>query len=464
MFLTTSRLVLTLFVLLFLGSLVYAHERVLFSDASYILFRIINSGGLQIQEHRYGSFITQGVPLIAAKFHLPISTIVVLYSVSFHLFYLAVICLLLYVFRQKELAVLMSLYFLLFVSDTYFWMNNEVHQGIAWMFLFFGVLLYMGEKRTAPWIVYPVFASLAFLSLYTHPLVVFPAAFLWLFLLSRRQLPYSRKQIWMLTSLFIILALSKILVSTGASSHYDVHKLNWLTHPSLRNISEAFGSSLAKEILVRTIRFYWLVPLLFVAGLYAIARQKLYGQLWLTLGFSFVYFLAICFTYRDFTPFYMESELMPATIILTAPFVYSVFSSLKHVAQVVCLGLVFVIRITAIYQSSGKWTERKEWLYATLNTMRNQRINKGLIEENQDNSQKLIMNWGTPTESIIASALYGEKPQRTFVIDKRENLSSRLPDRPIYMISCFENVPGSSLNERYFSIDTTTHYKLVRLQ
>lgn len=464
MLLTTNRLIVSLFLILLVGASAFAHERILFSDASYILFRIVNFNSLQIQEHRYGSFITQGIPLLAAQLHLPLSAIVVMYSASFNFFYLAAACLLLYVFHQKELAVLLSLYFLLFVSDTYFWTNNEVHQGIAWMFLFFGALLRMGEKKASPWIVYPIFVSLGFLSIYTHPIVIFPVAFLWLFLLSRKQLPYSRTQVFIMSAILIALVLSKILLSTGSSSHYDVHKLDWLTHPSLSKMTEAFGSSLAKEILVRTLRQYWFVPLLFVAGLFAMIRQKRHGQLSLTLVFSLAYFLAICFTYRDFTPFYMESELMPATIILTAPFVYFVLPSLKPVAQVVCLALVFLIRLTAIYEASGKWTERKEWLYATLKTMRNEGITKGMILENENNRQKLIMTWGVPAESIIASALSGENPQRTFVVDKQENLSSRLPASPLYMISCFENLPASSLNKRYFSIDTTTNYKSVSVQ
>lgn len=115
-----NRLVLGLFTVLLLGAGWFSLERILFSDASYILFRVINLDRLQIQEHRYGSFITQGVPLLAARLHLPLKFIVVLYSLSFNLFYLAVALLLSYGFREFGLSVLMSFYYLLFVSDTYF--------------------------------------------------------------------------------------------------------------------------------------------------------------------------------------------------------------------------------------------------------------------------------------------------------------------------------------------------------
>src|SRR3954464_15537845 len=59
MLITPSRLVLSLFTVLLLGAAYFSLERILFSDASYILFRLINLNSLQIQEQRYGSFITQ---------------------------------------------------------------------------------------------------------------------------------------------------------------------------------------------------------------------------------------------------------------------------------------------------------------------------------------------------------------------------------------------------------------------
>jgi hypothetical protein len=147
MYLTTNRLLTSLFVVPLLGAALFSLERVLFADATFILFRIINSDSLQIQEHRFGSFITQGVPLLAARLQLPLATNVVLYSTSFTLSYLVVVLLLLYQFKEHELAVLMGLYFLLFVGDTWFWMNNEVHQGIAWMFLFLCYNKLAGKKE-----------------------------------------------------------------------------------------------------------------------------------------------------------------------------------------------------------------------------------------------------------------------------------------------------------------------------
>lgn len=464
MFITTRRLICALFAILLIGAAVFSFERVLFADASFILFRLINSGTLQIQEHRYGSFLTQSVPLLAAYLHLPLVAIVVLYSISFTLFYLAAALLLLFYFRQKELAVLMSFYFVLFVSDSFFWMNNEVHQGIAWMFLFFAFTITSGRKKTAWMITVPVFTLLAFLTLYTHPLLLFPASYLWLFFIGKKDWPFSRRQTLLLTAILAVTALSKLYLSAHATSPYDAEKLQSIRNLTWKNTGDILRSQFTKELLARMIWNYWLVLLLFVTGILAAARKKLWWQAALTAGFSILSITALAITFQDFTPFYTESELMPLTVILTTPFVFYLLTGWKEQKQVIILGLIFLVRLSYIAAASPKWIERKEWLFSTLETMRRQHITKGVIYLNEEISEQLQLYWSAPNESMIASALAGEKPQRTFVVEKIKNLPERMPADKQTMIGSFEQIPASELNKVYFSIDTTGNYQVLNIR
>ena len=59
-----------------------------FVNPSYISFFILNFRSLDIQVHRYGSFITQLVPYIGQQLQLPIKPVLIGYAVSFNLFYL----------------------------------------------------------------------------------------------------------------------------------------------------------------------------------------------------------------------------------------------------------------------------------------------------------------------------------------------------------------------------------------
>lgn len=461
MFFTTERVVAGLFFVLLVGAACFSLERILFADASFILFRIVNSGDLQIQEHRFGSFITQLFPLVAARLRLSLQAIVLLYSLSFNLFYLAVSLLLLYRFRQTELAVLMAFYFVLFVSDTWFWVNNEVHQGIAWMFLFFATLIDLGKRKAPLVVALPVFTLLAFLTIYTHPLLTLPTAYLWLFFVTKEGWPYPRSTTIVFSIVLIAMAVSKFLLSTSASSHYDTGKLEGIMQLNAEKWSAAFRSKLPAAILKNTVWNYWLTPVLSVTGLVAAWQRKAHWHLLLTVGFGAFYLIALCLTFRDFIPFYTESELMPASIVLTTPFVYYTLAFLKPKKKAFLLAIIVLIRLAYIGIAVPRWVERKEWLSATLESMRRQNLTKAFIYENNLNKKALFQTWGTPVESLLLSALQGEHSQRTFVVDKPENFPSRIPQDSTLMIASFEWLRNSSLNKNYFTFDTTRHYQLL---
>jgi hypothetical protein len=456
-----KRLVLGLFILLLLAAIYFYQERVLFSDAAYMLFRIVNLNSLQIQEHRYGSFITQAFPLLGSRIHLSIQSVAFLYSISFNLFYLAVASLLLFRYKQTGLAVLMSFYFLLFASDTWFWTNNEVHQGICWMFVFLAITLEMGRKKRPLLLLLPLFVVLGILSIFTHPLVMFPLIFLWLFLLLQPGWPFSKNLTIILTVILVLTCLSKMLVSTHHSP-YDAAKLESVNNISIKRIIQAFYSPMAKEIVKRTLVNYWLVPILFFAGIYACRRKNQWRVIMLTTVFCLVYFAAICLVFTDFIPFYTESEWMPLSIIATAPFVYYLLPRLKEKTATILLAFIFSVRLVYIGASAHEFIQRKEFIANTLQTMRDQNCSKGLVTETKEDKKLLLLSWGLPAESHLASALAGDQPQLTFAVGSREDLDQRIPGDTHQFISCFENWEDKMLNHRYFSIDTIAQYRYIR--
>jgi hypothetical protein len=105
------------FLLLLIGSVVFYKERMLFIDPGWVVFNILNKSSVLIAEYRYGALATQVVPLIAGWLQLPLSVILMLYSASFYVFYLVVVLLLVLRYRQWGFALLLGLYFSLFVSD-----------------------------------------------------------------------------------------------------------------------------------------------------------------------------------------------------------------------------------------------------------------------------------------------------------------------------------------------------------
>jgi hypothetical protein len=450
--------IIGLFFILFLGSLYFSLERILYSDSSFILFRVINLQSLQPQEYRYGSFITQGFPLVAAKLHLPLSWIVLLYSASFNLFYLTVAAILVLRLKEYSLGVLMSFYFILFVTDSYYWITNEVHQGIAWMFLVFGLTIYFFRRNVSIVISLPVFLVLAFLSIYTHPLVIFPAIFLWIFFLLEEK-SFRKRSAIIFSLILLAVCISKFYFS-ARGDHYDADKLYVITHHlDTKKILRSLYSPLARIILKKSFTTYWLVPVLFLTGLFFAIRARKYKQAILVILCSLAYLAAICIIYQDFLPFYTESELMPVTIIVTTLFVYYTIPSLRQKTILIILSGIFLFRLVNIAMASEKFTERKDWLFAELKYMREKNIKKGVIYRQEMNQKEFLSYWATPQESIIASALSHDKPNLTFIVGDSTDISKRLPANT--MLDAFESWDIGGLNRHYFSFDTTTTYQHI---
>lgn len=451
-----ARISLGTLAVLVVGALLFWKERMLLCDAPHIAFRIINEQTLQIQQFRYGAFLTQGVPLIASKLHLPLKAVLILYSLSFNLFYFIVAALLVCRFKTFGLAVLMGFYYTLFASDTFYWTNNEVHQGIAWMFLCFGYIFSPGKQRP--------FAAVAMmlllvggLAIITHPLVLIPFVFLWgFFLIDKSHWKFTRHQTIILTSIVALLTVAKLVLSKTTAS-YDSEMMQGVGALSPGSLLEAITSDMATELLKNTIKNFWLVPILFIAGIIASLKQRKQLLVVYTTVFLFAYFIAVCLTFKGYLAFYTESELMAAAIIATAPFVYFVLPQLKEKQRVLFVALIFIVRLAYIGVSSQKFTNRVGAINKVLQQMQRDNITKIALLKDEDRVEPVwMLDWGVPVESIMLSALNDDSIQRTFIILKpgEENRvavdASQLVTTDIWRID--------QLNQFYYHFDTTQPY------
>lgn len=458
---TAARVSIGLLIVLLAGAVIFYRERMLFVDAPGIAFTIINQKTLAIQEHRYGSFITQMFPLAGTWLHLPVRVILILYSASFNLFYL-VTGLLLYRMRAYALVVLLALYFTLFVSDTYFWTNNEVHQGIAWMFLMFGALWYMEEQKVRLWISVPVFIVLTFLAIFTHPLIMLCTGFLWVFMwMEKYHAPFNSKyNKWVYTGILACIVGVKFYLSQ--QGWYDSNKLHNVTHTTLPKVLATFQSDLADAFWKRCIRNYWLLLLLFAGGLTALVREKRYGTLFWTVSGVLGYFVLICLTYYEWTTFYIESEWMIISIIGTAPFVFYFLPKMKSAVVALLLLAVFGIRLGYIWNSLPVFQNRVAHLQHMLDKMKEKNISKAIVVRKDERlERKLIMAWNTAPETIFLSALDGDVPLRTVIQVYEHELPYKVPNNKRDFMNSFYNITYEQLNHSYFYIDTSQSYQVL---
>lgn len=447
--------------LLLLGSLLFYKERMLFIDPCFVAFKIINTKSFVFSEHRYGAFITQIFPLMGTLLGLPLKAILILYSASFYIFYAVVAYFVGVRWKQYGLGIVLTFYFTLMVSDVYFWPNNEVHQGIAWMTLFLGLYFYKGQKGPVTYLILTFFLAFAISS---HLLVLLPFAFFWLLLnVNVKFWETVPKRNLFLGYSILMLGLIGIKYWMSMDSWYDGQKLKGVHTLSLESVLGAFTSGHASSILDLVWFNYWLLIPIFLLGIGAMMQSKVYLDMVLLLGAMLAYFVLVCVTFpnafdRDLL-FYMESEWLGFAMISATGFVYYFLPRIKQARYVVImLSLIFLVRIVYLYDSYLFFHQRLEKLQLATAYLQEQGKNKVLFPRNKELSDHYLMDWGLPVESIMLTQLEGRNPQATFkLVD--ENVEVRTGVDSFY--TSFKYLPMSDLNPDYFHLDPQQEYLLL---
>jgi hypothetical protein len=458
-----ARISLWLLAVLLAGAFLFYRERMII-DAAYVSFHIIHKQSLQIQANRYGSFITQAVPWLGARLHLPLRAILIAYSASFNLFYLLGAWIL-YRSRLYELVILMALYFTLYVSDTYFWTNNELHQGVCWMFLMFGLMLRVRLRAHSVWgqvAYYLLFTVLAFLSLYTHPLVMIPIGYLWgFYMLQKDRFRFSIKEILLHSALFMGILLFKMLSSLKLS--YDGAYIRKLKHASIYDIGDTFNSDLADRFWKGCLHNYWLLPLLFIGSLYILYRKRHFLVLAWTAGFNLAFFIALCIVYDNGgNTFYIESEFMPYAILGCTAFVYFLLPELQRPRAAWLLCFIFGVRLVYIGFAAGRFTERRAVVDHMVSYMKANGIRKMIIPENPLLRQQLQEVWALPQESLYLSLLRDDTARTAVCLTEQELAGTSIDYSHNEFFDPFARIDRSKFAHHfYFHPDTNSNYQVV---
>ncbi len=445
-------------------SIIYFRERLFFADTAFIVFNIMEHKMLYIQEHRYGSFVTQLGPYIEVLCKAPVRVVLLTYAVGFNLFYLLTG---LYAYWRRKYAFLLVLafYYLLLVSDTFFWPNNEIHQAVAWMVLFFVVNFRMAERKVPRWLAVPVFVLLAFFTIYTHFIVLLPLFFLWVFLwLQGDYWPWERRYSWLLTGVLVAVVLSKFLVTREHS--YDEDHLHNITHMSLRDIYKAFTTPVVINYLMRTLTNYWLGAIVCVWGIWELVRRKKTAlAAWCVVSIV-GYFLLMGIAYSDYPAdvllFHVESEWQSMGIIMAVPFIFYVLPRLKERYGVVLVSLIFIVRFGYIIGGAGPFVRRYEGMEQVMGAMRQKHITKLMLRGKDADTKQYMFEWGVPDESILMSAMHRDNPQLTygFLAEKDTVLEKQLGE-PGRVYASFELTTANGWNYDYFRPDTLHAYRVM---
>ena len=461
----TAKVALAAMVVLFVGAIVFYKERVSFADTSFYFFTVINSKGFCIQHNRFGAFITQLLPLLGLKLHLSLKTLLFSYAISFNMFFLIVACLLVYRYKQYRLAILMSLYYFLFVSASFFWVNDEIHVAIAFMFLFFGVMLHLGNRKVNIFMFLVPFLLLCFLAISTHFIAIIPMFFLWVyFILEKKNWPFSKNSTIGLSCTIILVIIIKSICTPMLP--YDKEHFHGLTHISLSDIINVFRTPVVQMFLQRCIVNYWCGAIVFVLGIASLLRkgEKLLAAWTIIACLGYLILMGITYANLDNNVFlfHIETEWTSLAIIVSTPFVFSFLPGLKTSIAGCLLTGIFVVRIVYILSFLSPFTLRNEMKEQILSQMRKKGITKLALYNDPHLMSVAILDWALPFESILLSSTDADKPQLTFLFvnpDDKQTIEELNNPKDFY--HAWMMFPYKDLNKQYFNIDTTKPYQIM---
>ena len=442
------------FGMLFILSILFFKERTIFTDAAFHLFYLVNEGKFQVQHHRFVAIFTQIFPISGIKLHLSLATIAQLYSTSFILLYTLCFLVLYKWIKNERLAIAYLLFNILITTHSFYWMLSEMLQGIVFLFLSFAVLENRLISKTTNKFDFPLLSICTFIFAFSHPLIIFPFAFLLLFFM----LQYPNKKLFLyyycLPFIFIYLIKSQFI-----NAEYDNNAMKGIQNfiilfPNYFNIQSNinFFHYLFKD--------YYFLIILFILNIYVYIKTDKKLKLILLLGFSIGFLFLVNVSYQSGgEQFYMESQYLLLALFLVIPFVYDYLPILSNEKlKQVTIAVICLVGIIRIYNNHYNYSARLIWNKQFISKTENLPNKKLIVSSKKVPSKKLMMTWASSYEFLLLSAMENQISRSIIIVDNENELDWALANNHCF-IAKWGIFDYAELNSRYFRIEDTTFYK-----
>jgi len=440
------------FAFLFVFSVLFYKERTVFLDISFHLFCILKDHAFAIQNFRFGAFFTQLFPLIGCKLGLSLSTIACLYSVSFVLLPFIVFIILI-LSKQVKIALAYLLFLLIMTTHTFYWIQSELPQGIAFLFLFTALLETNLQKAILPVSFTPFASILIFIISFSHPLLLFPFLF---FIVYYWILKYPNRSV-LLAVLFLFLVFYTIKL-IFFKTDYDSGAMS-----GIKNLSLFFPNYIklqsTKNFIHYFIHDYYLVSFLFFANLAFYLKTK-NCKSFLFILFSFLGFaLLVSITYPNGADqFYLENQYLLLSIFVIVPFVYEVLPQLKDSnwsKQLIVL-LLILVSIYRIESTHDYYTNRLNWYRSKLEVTNQLEHRKIIFKVDTSINKQVLMTWASSCEFWLLSTLESGI-SRSIIIEEVPNEFDWVNSNKAF-IGKWGSFDYEKLDRRYFKFNDTSVY------
>jgi hypothetical protein len=452
--------------LLFLAYLFY-QERTLWGDIAFHLFYLIKENAYTIQNQRFGAFLTQSIPLWGSRMGLSFYTITLCYSLIFVVYYFLVFFLSFKFFKNWKMGISMLLLSTLMVSDTFFWIQSEFPQGLAFMILFFALLTKSPHFKDFSKLELLFIPPMLVMISYFHPLIFIPFSFISIFIFLSKK-PIANKKLLIASFLFcLFITILKQTVLKNDST-YEANAM-----AGLNNFIILFPDYFSIDYNFYFLQclftdYYFLVILLGLMTFFYV-KEKLYLKLFLVWGFfvSYLLLVNISFCQAPFVQFYMENLYLPLSLFVIIPLTFDYLPSCTNKKQVFIIASIVSIGIIRISFSHTEYSTRINWEKKLLAETNDFKQKKLIIPANAVSKKILQDNaWSTPYDFWAISSIENPNNIRSVVI----HATTEIFDYPRkyenkYFFTYWGHMGYHEFtNKTYFNFQDTSYYKIYRPQ
>jgi hypothetical protein len=439
-----------LFAVLLVLAIVFVKERIIIFDTSFQLFLMLRANGFAIQADRFGAVFTQIFPVIGSWLNLPLSSIIILYSTGFIVFYFACFCIILFVFKNIKLALITLLFLMGITTHTFFWIQCELYQGVVFTLVYLSWLDYLlSTSASKKWfyILSPVFIVTI---IFFHPLLPFVFLFgVFYFLFHYNN---ASKLLIPLALIFTVLFFIKNKFFTNG---YDNDAMS-----SLANFKWLFPNYFTiqsnKNFIHYCITDYYFIPILFFINSFFYFKNKLWYKLILFQSFFLGFLFIVNVSHQGGADqFYLESEYVMLMIFLSFPLLFDVFPAISNKLSSSIILIILLVGVLRVYNISSVYTHR-------LETVRQINLTYGgkksiLLQQNLP-MNILLLSWSSSCEIWLLSTLE-TKQSNSIMIAEKENEFEYIAHQNKVFITKWEAINYSDLkNKKYFNFIDTSFY------
>ena len=450
------------FIVLFIFSVYFFRERVLFSDTAFQFFKIVNFEKINIEASRYGAIIPQLPVILAMKLGASLKGLTILYSVSFILIYYIVF--LTCVYLLKNLAAGLSVIFVLIlcISQSFFHPVTETHQSLAYSALFYAILQYSGFRHKIAQLL--LATAVMILSFLAHPVALYPTIFI------IGYVAIDKKQLRSFEPYFLFLMIGGLAIAkvflTNENSYEGRFFSELLNSPSIiLDLPFVYSTKFFFKRIPGL--YFWLVIFELALIVYFILKKEHVKLAWQLVS-SFFFFIITLLTYNQGdADMMMERAFMPLALFTAIPFLKEIVerNDKNKFIKIAFLTLVIIASFIRIHSQGERFRERTRLSEQVLSKTA-QLPNRKFIVDKNELSEKFPVSWAHSFETLILSKITKDMPTQTiFPANDLTKLSKYNQDvNDVFLGADFWlEWRINDINPKYFDLPTNYPYKIIKI-